>query len=63
MFPKVIMLKDGEEISVQPSQSKKGLVLFCIEDEAFCLTDEEAEKIGKALIESARASVVVLDKE
>lgn len=53
---KIIMLHDGEEISVQPSQSKKGLVLFCIEDEALCLTDEEAEKIGRALIEAARES-------
>lgn len=53
---KIIKLNHGKEISIQVSQSKRGLVLFCIEDEALCLTAEEAKRFGTALIEAASES-------
>lgn len=53
MAMRTIETKTGITVDVQPSASKKGIVLIVFNGEAFALTSYDAKRVSEALVKAA----------
>lgn len=61
MAMRTIETKTGITVDVQPSVSKKGIVLIVLNGEAFALTTDDARRVGGALLQASQAAAELED--